>query len=165
MDTRPRRGGGCAVRLSRPLPRLFLVTSDEVVADSSFVERATAALAAGGSECALQLRAHGATGARLWELARELKARAESAGATLWLNDRVDVALAVRAHGVQLGVRSLEITGARDLLGTAPWIGISVHSPDEAGESLAVGADLAVLGSVYPTASHPERAAWVPMSS
>lgn len=158
MDTRPRRDGGRAVRLNRPLPRLFLVTSDEVVTESGFAERAESALVAGGSDCALQLRAHRATGGRLWTLARHLRAGAESAGATLWLNDRVDVALAVGAHGVQLGARSLGIERARRLLGTATWIGASVHSPAEASEALASGADLAVLGNVYTTTSHPERA-------
>ncbi len=158
MDTRPRRDGGCAIRLSRPLPRLFLVTSDEVVEDTGFAERAASALVAGGCDCALQLRAHRATGGRLWKLARDLKTAAEKVGATLWLNDRVDVALAVRAHGVQLGARSLEIERARRLLGSAPWIGASVHSRAEADESLGCGADVAVLGTVYATASHPERA-------
>jgi thiamine-phosphate diphosphorylase len=134
------------------------VTSDEVVEDAGFAEQAASALVAGGRDCALQLRAHRATGGRLWKLARDLKTTAEKVGATLWLNDRVDVALAVRAHGVQLGTRSLEIERARRLLGSAPWIGASVHSRAEADESLACGADVAVLGNVYATASHPERA-------
>ncbi len=159
MDTRPRRDGGRAVRVSRPLPRLFLVTSDDVVEDAAFLERAASALVAGGPVCALQLRAHRATGGRMWRLARQLKAAAEGARATLWLNDRIDVALAVRAHGVQLGTRSLEVALARRLLGSSYWIGASVHSPAEAGEGLARGADVALLGSVYETASHPGRPA------
>jgi thiamine-phosphate diphosphorylase len=159
MDTRPGSGAGSVVPLSRSLPRLFLVTSDEIVDDAEFVERATSALVAGGHGCALQLRAHRATGGRLWRLARELKDAAEEAGATLWLNDRLDVALAVRADGVQLGARSVGIERARRLLGAAAWIGASVHSPAAARESLERGADVAVLGNVYSTASHPERAA------
>jgi thiamine-phosphate pyrophosphorylase len=140
------------------LPRLFLVTSDELVEDSGFVERAASAVAAGGPDCALQLRAHRATGSRLWRVAAELKPAAQRAGATLWLNDRVDLALAVDAHGVQLGARSLQVDVARRLLGKAVWIGASVHSPAAARESLERGADIAVLGNVYSTASHPERA-------
>lgn len=159
MDTRPRRDGGRAVRVSRPLPRLFLVTSDDIVDDPAFVERAASALVAGGQDCALQLRAHQATGCRMWQLARELKAAAEGAGATLWLNDRIDVALAVRAHGVQLGAQSLEVGLARRLVGSSCWIGASVHSAAEAGERLGRGADVAVLGNVYETASHPGRPA------
>ncbi|NIN71846.1 MAG: thiamine phosphate synthase [Gemmatimonadetes bacterium] len=159
MDTRPRRDAGRAVRLSRPLPRLFLVTNDDVIEDSAFVERAASAVVAGGRDCALQLRAHRATGGRLWQLARQLKAAAEGAGATLWLNDRLDVALAVGAHGVQLGMRSLEVTLARRLLGSSGWIGASVHSPAEADEALGRGADVAVLGNVYATPSHPGRPA------
>jgi len=158
MDTRPRRNGGRAVRLTRPLPRLFLVTDDQVVGESGFVERAASAVAAGGPNCALQLRALRASGGRLWRLAAALKPAVEQAGATLWLNDRIDVALAVDAHGVQLGARSLQVDVGRRLLGDAVWIGASVHSPAAAGESLERGADVAVLGNVYSTASHPERA-------
>lgn len=157
MDTRPRHRGGRAVRLSRPLPRLFLVTSDEVVADSAFLERAAAALAAGGPDCALQLRAHGATGGRLYQAARLLKAAVQDSGGSLWLNDRLDVALAVAADGVQLGGRSLQVEVARRLLGSSYWIGASVHDPAAARESLRRGADIAVLGNVYATTSHPER--------
>jgi thiamine-phosphate diphosphorylase len=133
------------------------VTSDDVVDDSTFVERAASALVAGGGDCALQLRAHRATGGLLYQLARQLKPAAESAGATLWLNDRLDVALAVGAHGVQLGTRSLEVATARRLLGPSYWIGASVHSLVATGEALRHGADVAVLGTIYSTSSHPDR--------
>jgi thiamine-phosphate diphosphorylase len=135
------------------------VTSDDVIEDSAFVGRAASAVVAGGRDCALQLRAHQATGGLLWQLARQLKAAAEAVGATVWLNDRLDVALAVGAHGVQLGRRSLEVAPARRLLGSSSWIGASVHSPAEADEALGRGADVAVLGNVYATSSHPGRPA------
>ncbi|UCC73334.1 MAG: thiamine phosphate synthase [Gemmatimonadota bacterium] len=141
------------------MPRLFLVTGADVVERPGFVEIATAALVAGGCGCALQLRGHGLNGCRLWQLARDLRPAADAAGAMLWINDRVDVAVSTRAHGVQLGRRSMPISEARRLLGAAVWIGASVHSPGEAAGAISAGADVAVLGNVYETASHPERAA------
>jgi thiamine-phosphate pyrophosphorylase len=134
------------------------VTDRDVVADPEFVDRAAAAVSSGAGDCVLQLRAHGhATGALL-DLACELREICASAGAGFWINDRVDVALAVRADGVQLGVGSIPSGAARRVLGRDVWIGRSAHSSDEAALALDVGADVAVLGNVYATASHPDRA-------
>lgn len=143
--------------MRRSLPRLILVTDDRVVEGPEFLARAREALTAGGLGCALQLRAQRQGGARLWALARQLKDEADVSGSTLWINDRLDVALVVRAHGVQLGRRALSASAAKRLLGEDVWIGASVHSPLEAAEALTGGADLAVLGNIYETSSHPER--------
>ncbi len=144
--------------MTRRLPRLFLVTSDEVVADPEFPEHAARALAVGGSACALQLRARELPGRRFYDLAGELRVAATRSGASLWINDRVDVALIVRADGVQLGSSGLPTSSARALVGRSCWIGRSVHSPDEAAAAVREGADVALLGNVYATSSHPDRA-------
>lgn len=157
MDTRPRCGARPEVQLNRRLPRLFLVTDEDVVGQAEFAEMAATAVRAGGRDCALQLRAHGLKGGRYWVLASQLRPVAWEAGASLWINDRVDVALTARADGVQLGSRSLSVAQARALLGRSCLIGCSVHSARKTVAVLEDGADLALLGSVYATASHPER--------
>ncbi|MEE9132989.1 MAG: thiamine phosphate synthase [Gemmatimonadota bacterium] len=154
MDTRARDSAAPEIRLKRRPPRLFLVTDDDVVGDRGFLARAAAVLEAGGSGCALQLRAHGLRSGAVWELARRLRQVTAETRWSLWINDRVDVALVVRADGVQLGARSVPPTVARRLLGRTCWIGRSVHGADEA---LSANADLAVLGSIYATESHPGR--------
>ncbi|HEV2131732.1 MAG TPA: thiamine phosphate synthase, partial [Longimicrobiaceae bacterium] len=73
----------------------------------------------------------------------------------LLINDRVDVALACGAHGVQLGARGLRAADARRLLGDRSLLGVSVHSSEEA--DAAAGADFLLVGTLFPTASHPER--------
>lgn len=133
------------------------MTDDEIVARTDFIERAETALSAGDESCALQLRAHGLGGRRLYELAVRLRVAAEAVGASLWISDRVDVALAVRADGVQLGGASLPTEAARALLGRSACIGRSIHEAGEGPTALAAGADLLVLGSIYRTGSHPER--------
>ncbi len=153
MDSRARRDRGAALSLRVP-QRLHLVTNDDVLARSDFLDRAFAALEVGGAECVLHLRAHAVPGARLWQLARELRSAADRAGAGLWINDRVDVALAVRSDGVQLGARSMPVKDARRLLGRSCWVGRSIHRVEEAA---AADADVLVLGNVYATLSHPER--------
>jgi thiamine-phosphate diphosphorylase len=138
------------------LPRLHLVTDAAVLQDVHFLDAATAALECCGVRCALHLRGHGMTGAQLHELGTALGALALRTGAWLIVNDRVDVAMAVRANGVQLGRRSLPVADARALLGAGARIGRSVHGAAEADEARIDGADFVVLGSIYETASHAD---------
>jgi thiamine-phosphate diphosphorylase len=65
----------------------------------------------------------------------------------------------VRANGVQLGARSLAVSDARALLGAGARIGRSVHGVEEAVGAEADGADFALLGTIFESASHPGRAA------
>jgi thiamine-phosphate diphosphorylase len=73
------------------------------------------------------------------------------------VNDRVDVALALRLAGVHLGQRSLTPPVARELLGPDALIGRSVHDLEEAGDPENRDADYLVAGSVFPTSSHPGK--------
>jgi thiamine-phosphate pyrophosphorylase len=59
---------------------------------------------------------------------------------------------------VQLGTTDLAPADARRLLPRG-WIGRSVHDPAEAAAAVEEGADFLLVGSVYPTASHPGRPA------
>lgn len=138
------------------LPRLQLVTDDAVLAEPSFVPRAEAVLAAHGRAVLLHVRGHGTAGATLYRIAERLAVAALRHGSWLLVNDRADIAMAVRAHGVQLGLRSLPLTDARLLLGRA-HIGYSAHSVPEAGQAAADGADAVLLGNIYHTASHQGR--------
>jgi len=136
------------------IPLLHAVTDDAAVARAGFVERAEEVLAAGGARVALHLRAHGASGRTLHGIAARLAERARETGSLLLVNDRVDVALAAGAHGVQLGRRSLSVADARRLVG-ALLIGASAHDEGEGREAVEAGADFLVAGAVYPTATHP----------
>ncbi|HEU4556210.1 MAG TPA: thiamine phosphate synthase [Longimicrobium sp.] len=140
-----------------PLPPLHAVTDDAVIARPEFVRSVAAVLDAGGADVALHLRAPGASGRRMHGLAVWLMELARTTRSWLIVNDRVDVALAAGAHGVQLGRRSIVPADARELVGVGMRIGVSVHSADEAREAVEAGADWLLAGSVYPTASHPGR--------
>lgn len=140
------------------LPPLHVVTDDEVVARPDFLDRARRVLEMGGPDLVLHLRAPRLSGRRLFDLARMLVPRAIDEDALLVVNDRIDVALAAGADGVQLGRRGIAVADARRLLGGGAgkrWIGASVHSGGEAWEAAEGGADFVVAGSVYETASHP----------
>ena len=75
--------------------------------------------------------------------------------ALVLVNNRVDVALAVDAAGVQLGERGTAVTAARRVGGTDWLIGRSVHSVEGALKAEKNGADFLLLGTLYETPSHP----------
>ena len=141
----------------KPLPRLHLVTDDAVLANDDFTGVAEAVLDRCRGIAALHVRGPATGGARLHAIAARMQAAALSTGAALFVNDRIDIAMAVRAHGVQLGSRSLSVRDARALLGASALIGSSVHGATEAVEAEREGADFVVLGTIFESASHGGR--------
>jgi thiamine-phosphate pyrophosphorylase len=137
------------------LPRLHVVTDDEVVRAPGFVARAGEILRAGGPLVALHLR-HRGTGERLYALAADLVARADHRAAALIVSRRVDIALASGAAGVHLGRGAMPAAGARALLGDDAWVGLSVHGAAEV-DGLDGAVDYALVGAVFPTPTHPGR--------
>jgi thiamine-phosphate pyrophosphorylase len=92
----------------------------------------------------------------LLNLARLVRERTARAGATLLINDRLDLCWAVEADGVHLRHDSLPAHVARRLLGAGKIIGVSVHSVEEAAQAERDGADFVLFGPVYATPSKLE---------
>lgn len=136
------------------IPRLHIITDDEVLARESFLALARDVLSAGGRRVALHLRGPGSEGGFLYRLARDLLMPARDSGALLFVNDRLDVALALDLPGVHLGQRSLPCDVARGLLGQNGLLGVSVHGEREAKEVGEV-ADYLLVGTLFATPSHP----------
>ena len=134
------------------VPLVHVVTTDEVVARPDFVDVACAVMGVLGPRGALHLRAAHATGARLQALGEKLAVAQLVTGAWLVVNDRVDVALAVRARGAQLTSRSLTMADARRAA-AALVIGASVHRVAEGIEAAAEGADWLVAGRIIGPAA------------
>jgi thiamine-phosphate diphosphorylase len=139
----------------RPLSRVHAFTDGSVLAANDFGIRA-AAIAAGGPAVALHARHPGGTGAELALSARRLVSLARPPEAAVFISGRADIAAAVGGHGVQLGTSDLMPADARRILPRG-WIGRSVHTVEEAAAAVAEGADFLVVGSIYRTATHPER--------
>ena len=135
-----------------PYPCLCLVT-DRQVGDADTLPERVAAAVAGGVDL-VQLREKDLPGGELLQLAAALE---ERIGGRAWLmvNERVDVAAALPAAGVQLGEAALPVAVARRLLGTDALIGRSVHSLEGARQAVAAGADFLVAGTMYASSSHP----------
>jgi thiamine-phosphate pyrophosphorylase len=110
-----------------------------------------------GGVKAIQLREKDLCGRDLFFLAERSRKLCEAYGAALFINDRVDVALAVDAAGVQLSRASLPVETARILVGEKKLIGASTHSLQETKAAERAGADFIVFGPVYFT---PSKAAY-----
>jgi thiamine-phosphate diphosphorylase len=139
----------------RPLPRVHAFTDAALLSHPGLGIRA-AAIAAGGSAVALHARARGESAAFLAAAAQRLLALVRPPEASLFVSGRSDIAAAIGGHGVQLSRDDLAPSDARKVLARG-WVGCSVHSESEAVAAVREGADFLVVGSVYPTVSHPER--------
>ncbi len=110
-------------------------------------------LALKGGVRAVQLREKDLPVRELLSLARELRGITREFGAKLFINDRVDVAVAVDADGVHLGGQSMPASVVRKIVGRNMLIGVSTHNINEAREAEAGGADFITFGPVFPTPS------------
>jgi thiamine-phosphate pyrophosphorylase len=93
-----------------------------------------------GGVKAIQLREKDLGGKALFYLAEKTRELCDRYDALLLINDRIDVALAVDAAGVQLSKTSLPISA-------------STHSLDEARQAQSSGVDFVLFGPVYFTPS------------
>lgn len=141
--------------MPRPDFDLYLVTDRKLTGGRDLVEVVEQAVIGGVK--AVQLREKDLGGAELFHLAEKLKDVCARHRARLFINDRVDVALAADADGVQLGGASIPVDAARALLGDEKFIGASIHTLEEARDAVRAGADFLLFGPVYFT---PSKAAY-----
>lgn len=113
------------------------------------LDRVDAALGAGG--VAVQHRHPGVIDRTFFEEGQRLKAVCDRHGAPLFVNGRLDVALALDAH-LHLPSRALRLEDVRPHAGSR-WISVAVH--DEAEARAAQGASLALVSPVFPPGSKP----------
>ena len=138
------------------VPRLHVVTDDDILARRGWTEVAMSVLETGGSSVALHVRGPHTSGRVVYELASALVVTARRVGAWLVVNDRADVALAVGADAVHLGSRSLSAKATRASVTTTAHIGVSCRSADDVSLARTGGADYAFAGTVFTSQSHPE---------
>ncbi len=118
----------------------------------SYTQLARAILAAGAPFVQLRVK-HLATGAFV-DVAREVKALADAAGAQLIINDRADIARLIDAAGVHLGQDDLPPDAARAILGDGKIIGVSTHNLAQAAAAARTGlVDYIGFGPIFATAS------------
>lgn len=136
------------------VPVVHAVTTDRIILARDFIVRAIGVMQALGERGAIHLRSQLIPSPRLYDIACRLTSLHADTGCWCVISDRVDVALASFAHGIQLNSRSMTVSDARRV---APElrIGASIHSATEAEAAELEGADWCVAGNVFETPSHP----------
>ncbi|MDB4959063.1 MAG: thiamine-phosphate pyrophosphorylase, partial [Myxococcales bacterium] len=102
----------------------------------------------------VQVREKDLDGAPLLSLVEQVIAVARPEGAPVFVNDRVDVALAAGADGVHLPESGLAIADARALIDAQSAklaIGCSRHATEAVRPAFREGADLVQLGPIWET--------------
>lgn len=134
-------------------PVLCLIVSMAAAKDGDVEKLVTDAVA--GGVTMVQLRERELPAGEFLALARRLKAVTRGK-ALLIINDRVDVAIAVEADGVQLPEKGLPTQSVRGLIGTHAVLGRSVHSPEAAQQAAREAAEFVIAGTIYKSPTHPE---------
>jgi thiamine-phosphate pyrophosphorylase len=105
----------------------------------------------------IQLREKNASDKTLVEQAEAVRRNMQDSDALLFINDRVDIALAAGAHGVHLGQDDISAEAAREIAGDRLLIGISTHSMKEANKARLFCPDYLSVGAVFASPTKPER--------
>lgn len=135
------------------LPRLQLITPElAVLADPDAVVEATAAALAAGVRW-LQVRSKVLTDAELLRRSEPFELACAEVGATIVIDDRVDVAMALGADGVHVGADDLPVAVVREIIDPDAIVGATARSVDEARRAEADGATYLGVGPVYPSSS------------
>jgi thiamine-phosphate pyrophosphorylase len=130
------------------IPKLYVITDRQW---SNCTHEEIVRMFLDGGASLIQLRDKEASGRELLEQAMACLKLTRKAGATLIINDRVDVALTAGADGVHLGQDDLSVDEAREILGEDKIIGVSTHSIAQFRAALETSADYIAVGPVYPT--------------
>lgn len=136
-----------------PYPTLCLVTDRQYARGRPLADLVSQAVQGGVN--VVQLREKDLHAGELLALAKAIRHVTRESNALFLVNDRVDVALAAEADGVQLGEEALPVEAARRIAGQRLLIGRSVHSVGGAREAEAQAADFLVVGTIFPTGSKP----------
>lgn len=124
-----------------------------VVTSASPGHRKVAASALRAGCRAIQLRDKELSDREFAEVARIVQSDCDLVGALFFINDRVDVALALGCDGVHLGVDDLAVSDAMELLEPGVILGYSPETLEGAKQAVEDGADYLGVGPVFATPS------------
>ena len=135
---------------------LYLVTDRGLARGRSTLEIVSAAVH--GGVTVVQLREKDCSTRDFIEQALTIKAFLKDRGVPLMINDRLDVAQAVKADGVHLGQTDMPLKVAKKILGDSMIIGISAESQQDAVEAEKGGADYLGVSPIYATPTKSDTA-------
>ncbi len=133
------------------LPRLYPILDAGCFPNAAAMFAAAEELAAAGCTL-LQYRNKSGNARHMTDEARELRARLRP-NVILIMNDRADLCLAAGFDGLHVGQDDLSPEAARLIIGSARWLGVSTHNPEQLAEADKTSANYLAIGPVFATAS------------
>ena len=142
--------------MARPSPGrgLYAITDRRLIPEAELVERVRKAI--DGGAAIIQYRDKSSGQARRLEQAAALAALCSARQVPLIINDDIELAAAVNADGVHLGIDDTSIRTARAQLGEDAIIGVSCYNRlERAVEAVAAGADYVAFGRFFASKTKP----------
>jgi len=130
---------------------LYVIIDPAVIAGRDEIDIARQAIEGGAR--LIQLRDKSRSKDDQLPVAEVLQRLCADTGTMFIVNDHVDVALAVGAHGVHVGQTDLPVEAVRRIVPPAMIIGCSTNNPDEARQAEVDGADYVSVGRLFETRS------------
>jgi len=129
--------------------RYYITDRSQLPATVSLLDCVARQLAAGVEM--IQIRERDLSGRELFRLTQAILQLPNPHGSRILVNDRCDVALAVRASGVHLRGNSVGASRIRSITPAGFLVGVSCHSVEEVRRAAGEGASFAVLAPIFPT--------------
>lgn len=136
---------------------LYAVTDRAWTGRQTLYEQVEAALK-GGATC-VQLREKELGYDEFLQEAIALHELCQRYDVPLFINDNVDIAVAVKAEGIHVGQEDMEASLVRQKVGEDMMIGVSVHNVEEALTAVRNGADCLGVGAAFPTSTKTDVSA------
>ncbi|WP_203648319.1 thiamine phosphate synthase [Secundilactobacillus yichangensis] len=133
---------------------LYLVTDALNYSEAEFL-RIIDEACQGGVDL-VQLREKELTSLQYFQRAYAVKQITDKYQIPLLIDDRLDIAQAVKAAGVHLGQKDLPVEAARQILGPDAIIGATAKTLEQARSAVEQGADYLGVGAIFPTTTHVE---------
>ena len=135
--------------INRRIPEgIYVAITEEFCRNGSALKTLSQALKGGAG--IIQLREKHYSKSKILKMARSFRKITKKAGAMFIVNDRLDIALAVKADGVHLGPEDMPVKKGKKKPGRLV-IGASAYSVKEALKAQRDGADYVNIGPVFAT--------------
>lgn len=128
---------------------IYLCTDRDLMSSATIEESVELALQGGAT--LIQLREKHCDSREFYELGLRVKKITQAYHVPLIINDRVDIALAIKADGVHIGQSDLPCAAVRKFLPSDMVIGVSAANLNEALQAERDGADYLGIGAMYAT--------------
>lgn len=130
------------------LPKIYPIT-DIRISGLTHVDQVERLIAGGATF--IQLREKFAPSGEFYDSAKSAMELARRYDVKIVINDRVDIALTLKADGVHLGQDDLPPEKAREILGVNAIIGFSTHTLEQVDAAIRLPIDYVAFGPVFAT--------------